>query len=90
MKVYGFCMRTSGVQNIRSWLFQIAHNCIIDSYRKEKYVDVDVVDVDVSEKIQEDENLAYKDAGEYLKPLLNFLPPKYALPLKLSDIDGLK
>lgn len=86
LKVYGFCMRTSGVKNIRSWLFQIAHNCIVDNYRKQsKYVDVEV-----PEEIQEDENLAFKDAVEYLLPLINFLPPEYAVPLKLSDIDGIK
>ena len=86
LKVYGFCIRTSGVKNIRSWLFQIAHNCIIDNYRKyNKFPDVEL-----PEEIQEDENLAFKDAVEYLEPLLGFLPPEYAIPLKLSDIDGLK
>ena len=86
LKVYGFCIRTSGVKNIKSWLFQIAHNCIIDNYRKQKKFP----DVVLPEEIEEDENLAFKDAVEYLEPLLGFLPSDYAVPLKLSDIDGLK
>lgn len=36
MKVYNFCMTRSGVNNVRSWLFQISHNTIVDSIRKKK------------------------------------------------------
>lgn len=86
LKVYGFCIRTSGVKNLKSWLFQIAHNCIIDNFRKQRKLS----DVDLPEEIEEDENLAFKEAIEYLEPLIGFLPADYAVPLKLSDIDGLK
>lgn len=86
MKVYKFCLSTSGVKNLRSWLFQIAHNTMIDHYRRQsKYSSSEV-----PEFPQEDENLAYKDATEYIKPMLGFLPEAYALPLQMADLDGIK
>ncbi len=87
IKVYNFCISKSGVKNLRSWLFQIAQNTIIDFYRKQSKVTAKEDFVDVTE---EDENLAFKEAVDYIKPMLAFLPEKYALPLKLSDIDNMK
>lgn len=37
IKVYNFCLAKSGVWNVRSWLFQIAHNAIIDYTRMHKW-----------------------------------------------------
>jgi len=87
MKVYNFCLSKSGVKNIRSWLFQIAHNTIIDSYRRQSKFIQQEAEFDLAD---EDENLAFKDALNYILPMLDFLPEKYAEPLKLADIDGLK
>ena len=86
LKIYNFCLSRSGVRNVRSWLFQIAHNTIIDHFRKEKKYS----DREAPEVPEEDQNFAFQDAVEYIQPLLNFLPKEYALPLKLADIDGLK
>jgi RNA polymerase sigma-70 factor, ECF subfamily len=87
MKVYNFCISKSGVKNIRSWLFQIAQNTIIDHYRSQsKFRNQDnLPDIEI-----EDENLAFKEALNYITPMLDFLPKKYAEPLKLADIEGLK
>lgn len=38
LKVYNFCCCKSGVRNVRSWLFQIAHNTIADYYQKTSVV----------------------------------------------------
>ena len=86
IKVYSFCLRSSGVKNLKSWLFQIAHNTIIDHHRKQNKF----ADVDLPEEVQENEDLAFEDAVEFIQPLLNFLPAEYALPLQLADIEGLK
>jgi RNA polymerase sigma-70 factor, ECF subfamily len=87
IKVYNFCISTSGVNNIRSWLFQIAQNTIIDFYRKKsKNVSNDFI----YEITEEEENLAFYEATNYIKPLLDFLQKKYSEPLKLADIDGIK
>lgn len=85
LKVYKFCLSKSGVRNVRSWLFQIAQNTIIDHYRKQsKFSQKEVPEIP-----EEEENAAFKEASNYIVPMLNFLPEKYAIPVKLSDIDGL-
>jgi RNA polymerase sigma-70 factor (ECF subfamily) len=85
IKVYSFCLSKSGIRNVRSWLFQIAHNCIIDHYRRKKIIFSELPDIE-----QEDENTAFSEVASFVQPLLGFLPRKYALPLKLSDMDGMK
>lgn len=87
IKVYNFCLSKSGIKNVRSWLFQIAQNIIIDNYRRKSISNTSSVFPDM---VIEDENLAFKEAANYITPLLNFLPEKYAIPLKLSDLKGLK
>ncbi|WP_168191317.1 MULTISPECIES: RNA polymerase sigma factor SigZ [Antarcticibacterium] len=86
LKVYNFCLSKSGVRNLRSWLFQIAQNTIMDHYRKSsKFQDRDIPDV-----AAEEENMAFKEAVNFIEPMLGFLPEEYAVPLKMADIDGLK
>lgn len=87
MKVYNFCISKSGVRNIRSWLFQITQNTIADHYRKQsKLTGLDTI----NELESEDQNLTFSEATNYILPMLNFLPIKYAVPLKLADIDNMK
>lgn len=87
MKVYNFCITTSGVKNIRSWLFQIAQNTIIDHYRKQSNFIKQDDDFEIE---AEEENSAFKDALNYILPMLDFLPEKYAEPLRLADLEGMK
>lgn len=86
LKVYNFCQKRSGVRNVRSWLFQIAQNTITDHFRKQ----AKFTDKNIPEKAVEDENLAFNDAAKFIMPMLEFLPEAYSIPLKLSDIDGMK
>ena len=86
IKVYNFCMTKSGVYNLRSWLFQIAYNTIVDWARKRQIVkETD----QVPDIIDSNNHDAYKDAAEYIVPMIHFLPPKYAEPLRLADIEGM-
>lgn len=88
LKVYNFCLSTSGVRNVRSWLYQIAHNTMVDHFRKEsKKGQSGNKEV---EFVEEDENLAFKEALEYIEPLISFLPPEYTVPLKMADLEGMK
>ena len=87
LKVYSFCLSKSGVVNLKSWLYQIAHNTIIDYYRKNSSFKASAKEVQVAE---DEENFAFKEAVEYIEPLLNFLPKEYAIPLKMADLDGMK
>jgi RNA polymerase sigma-70 factor (ECF subfamily) len=86
LKVYNFCLSKSGIQNVKSWLYQIAHNTIVDHFRRESQNKVHA-NLDV---IQEDDNFAFEEALEYIEPLLNFLPQEYAVPLRMADIEGMK
>jgi RNA polymerase sigma-70 factor (ECF subfamily) len=87
MKVYNFCLSKTGIRNVRSWLFQIAQNAIIDTVRRNKRL----VPVEGEpEPPQEEEREAYREAVEYILPMINLLPPHYAEPLRLSDVEGMK
>jgi RNA polymerase sigma-70 factor, ECF subfamily len=87
MKVYNFCISKSGVRNVRSWLFQIAQNTITDHYRKQsKFTDLE----NLNELENEDQNVAFSEATNYILPMIDFLPKEYAIPLKLADIDNMK
>jgi len=86
MKVYNFCTHKSGVNNIRSWLFRIAQNTIIDRTRKKQPVRLS----EEHDVIIENENDAYQEAVDYMLPIINLLPPEYAEPIRLSDIEGMK
>lgn len=85
MKVYGTCCSGNQIHNVKSWLYQIAHNTSIDYLRKQQKSNAPLPELS-----DHPEENAYQDAAEMVTPLLMMLPPKYALPLKLADIDGLK
>lgn len=87
IKVYNFCLTKSGVRNVRAWLYQIAHNAIVDHYRKNKR---DVATDTFNEAADEEEASAFKDAAEFILPMINLLPEMYATPLRMSDVDGTK
>lgn len=85
MKIYNSCCSGKEIKSVKSWLFQIAHNTTIDYLKKSnKFTN------EVPEILEEDESNSYKEAEELMIPLISLLPEKYALPLKLSDIEGIK
>lgn len=87
LKVYNFCCCKSGVRNVRSWLFQIAHNTIADYYRKNKR---SILTDTFEDEIEESEASAFKEAAEFILPMVNLLPETYAVPLRMSDVEGIK
>lgn len=85
MKVYSSCCSGRPIRNIRSWLFQIAYNTCMDHFKKRKRLTELKTDIPGME-----ENVVYREAGEFVVPLLKLLPQKYAVPLELSDVKGMK
>ncbi|MDH5415089.1 MAG: sigma-70 family RNA polymerase sigma factor [Flavobacteriaceae bacterium] len=84
MKIYKSCCSGNEIKNIRSWVYQIAQNTVIDHLKKEdKFTD------EVTEISEVDENNTYEDFEEFVEPLIKLLPEKYAAPLLLSDIEGI-
>ncbi len=85
MKVYNSCCSENKILNIRSWLFQIAHNTVVDYMKKTKKITNNI-----PELFDENEINSYQGADTFVNPLLQLIPEKYAIPLKLSDLEGLK
>lgn len=84
MKIYNSCCSGKEIKNIKSWMYQIAHNTVIDYLKSEnKFTN------DVTEKFESIENNTYEEAEKFVEPLIKLLPDKYALPLLLSDIEGI-
>lgn len=86
-KVYNFCLQKTGIKNVRSWLFQIAHNTIVDYYNSQKHIDHAQP---VPELVELHEQSAYDEAQVYILPLINLLPEEYAVPLRMADIENKK
>ena len=76
MKIYKSCCSGNEIKNIRSWMYQIAHNTVIDHLKKE-----DKFANEVTEIHGIDENNTYEDVEEFVEPLIKLLPEKYAAPL---------
>ncbi len=84
MKVYNSCCSGTEIKNVRSWMFQIAHNTTIDYFKKQgKFTN------EVPEVIEEASTNSYQEAENFINPLIQLLPEKYAIPLRLSDIEEL-
>ena len=85
MKVYNSCCSAIQIKNVRSWLFQIAHNTTVDYFKKQqKFTN------EIPETFDNDEKTIYQNTEGILKPLIQLLPEKYGVPLQLSDIEELK
>ena len=85
MKMYNACCSDKEIKNVRSWMYQIAHNTTVDFFKKEnKFTN------EIPELFEEDDNNMYEDAQKLVKPLIQLLPEKYAVPLHLSDIEEMK
>lgn len=70
---------------LKSWLYKIAQNAIIDHYKKDdKYQSITF---DVAE--EENTKSLLGEASEYIKALLKLLPDEYALPLRMYDIEDI-
>lgn len=84
MKIYNSCCSGNEIKNIKSWMYQIAHNTVIDYLKSEnKFTN------EVPEKFELDKNNTYEDVEEFVAPLIKLLPEKYATPLLLADIKGI-
>ena len=85
MKIYNSCCSSVNIKNVKSWMFQIAHNTTIDYIKKQsKFSD------NVPENYDNYDYDVYQEANDIIKPLIQLLPEKYATPLQLSDIEELK
>jgi RNA polymerase sigma-70 factor (ECF subfamily) len=75
------------IKNIKAWLFQVSRNTMFDYFKKENIE----VNLDEDWKIDQisTENKSNLVVEDYILPMIQLLPEKYALPLKMSDIDNI-
>lgn len=73
--------------SIKSWLYRITHNIIMDYYRQHKNYD-ELPDSIVSEERDPiEEN--HRALASCIKPLIQELPEKYRIPLELAELEGM-
>jgi RNA polymerase sigma-70 factor (ECF subfamily) len=85
LKSYQYCSKGKTVLHLKSWLYKITQNTVIDYHKKHnKTISF------TSELVEENnENSIIGEASDYIKALLKLLPNTYATPLYMSDIDGI-
>ncbi|MEZ9595197.1 RNA polymerase sigma factor SigZ [Shewanella sp. 10N.261.52.F9] len=71
--------------SLKSWLYRITHNVIMDFYRSRQAFD-ELPDTLVDEI---EELAAVQKMAECLRPMFDCLPEKYREPMLLSELDGL-
>lgn len=85
LKSYQYCSKGKTVIHLKSWLYKIAQNTIIDHYKasgKREPLSFDLTDETTSHSIT-------GEASEYIRILLQLLPEEYSLPLKLYDLEDI-
>ena len=85
LKSYQYCSNGKTVIYLKSWLYKITQNTIIDFHKKANktiFFDIEILETT-------DENSIIGEASDYIKVLLKLLPKDYATPLYMSDIEGI-
>ena len=78
LKLHRSCCSGRPIRNARAYLLQAAHHLLVDHYRSctpEPVAPAAAASV-------------YHALGDYVDPLLGFLPSGYAVPVRLSDLQG--
>jgi len=75
------------IKNIKAWLFQVSRNTMYDYFKKNQLQ----YNLEDQWNLEEEDSLEFSKilVSDYVIPMIELLPPKYAIPLKLSDIDKL-
>jgi len=91
LKAWKFFPQKPDMLKINSWLFSIAHNVIVDHYRKLKS-DINFTEDAFSGSIQNlpDENLIGSETGKQIEEIVKKLPLKQKRALVLRINGGLK
>ena len=84
LKSYQFCSKGKTVLHLKSWLFKITQNTIVDYYKNnnKSSLEFDLVDEMVEKSL-------IGEASEYIKALLKLLPKEYAIPLYMYDLENI-
>jgi len=84
LKSYQYSSNGKDVMYLKSWLYKVTQNAIIDYYKKKNKRNA--LDFEIEEDEQERSVLG--EASDYIKVLLKLIPEEYAQPLYMYDIEG--
>ena len=87
LKIYQNYSKLKKKESLKSWLYQIARNTIIDHYRKAKFSEDlphEIMHESISANTESEEQLL-----KCLKPFIHQLPDKYREALLQTDLGGL-
>lgn len=73
--------------SLKSWLYRIAYNTIMDFYRQRE--SFDELPLELVAEEEDTGAQAREELSECLQPLIDELSPKYAIPLRLAELEGL-
>ncbi len=79
--------KTDKIKNIKSWVYTIAKNAIIDHYRKKKRFTEDVENIEYKEELFEKE--AIDELTNCITPFINQLPADYQDIMRLSELQNI-
>ena len=74
------------LENVKSWVYTIAKNTIIDYYRKKKIQTEDVGDLNLEAQYNEDH--AVEELSNCITPYVNALPETYRQIMQLSELEN--
>ena len=77
----------NAITNLKSWLYKITKNTLIDYYRK-RQLEITELKEYYDEEVK-DEEMAIAHLSQCVVPFIERLPEEYATLLKLSEIEGL-
>lgn len=80
---------TEGVRNVKSWMYTIAQNTVIDYYRKREAATEDIELLEQELADADTKPQAWQEMSACIQPFLAQLPEEYRTVLQLSDLDGL-
>ncbi|MEM9982296.1 MAG: sigma-70 family RNA polymerase sigma factor [Bacteroidota bacterium] len=84
LKIHQSCCSNREIHNVNAWLFQITYNTMIDFFKKRKKESI------ISSQLEDSQSDIYQALSFYIEPLIDLLPKKYAIALRLADIEGLR
>ena len=87
LKLYKSCEQLQEVRNVSAWLYQITRNAVYDYYREQGRTIPIEDEGSLDEQLREEPE--QQEMESLVLPLLKLLPPEYAEPLRLSELEGI-
>ena len=73
--------------SLKSWLYRIAYNTIMDFYRQRQANEALPQELAIEE--EDTSTQAHRELAQCLQPLIDELPEKYATPLRMAELEGI-